>query len=218
MINSVSVSHFCRGKYSDRSFFYGSYHFIGWEVFIFCDITKSIIWYKKKSSWFFDITNSQNRISDIKKSGLFCDIKKSILWCQKSNLWYHKIDFLISQNRYLDIKKNQGYFVISKNLFCDIEKLNLWYQEIYFVISQNRGFIINRRLIEWYLYAAFTQLRGVGDSTYWQKRRPFRCSEWTTCHPRQIFQNIFTKRITIKKIIISNWTYFSDWSGLGGCV
>ena len=158
-----------------------------------------------------------------------------ILWYQ-SNLWYHKIDFLISQNhedfvisqiRFCDItnsifwyhkivffyvKKNQGYFVISKYIFCDIKKYILWYQKIEFVISQNRGFIVKRRLIEWCLYSAFTQPRGVGDSTYWWICRPFRCSEWNTCHPRQIFQNIFTKLIAIIKIIISNWTYFSDWS------
>ena len=39
---------------------------------------------------------------------------------------------------------------------------------------------------------------------YTAKRRrrqyiPFRCTEWNTSHPRQIFQNIFTKAITIKK-------------------
>ena len=32
----------------------------------------------------------------------------------------------------------------------------------------------------------------------------------TTSHPRQIFQNIFTKGITIKTIIISNLTHFSN--------
>ena len=46
-------------------------------------------------------------------------------------LGYHKfyivisqIRFLISQDRLFDVK-NQGYFVISKNLFCDIKKSNL---------------------------------------------------------------------------------------------
>ena len=51
------------------------------------------------------------------------------------------------------------------------------------------------------------------------KYRPFHCSEWNTSHPRQIFQNMFTKGITIKKTIVSNWTQFSyaDWPILSLC-
>ena len=71
---------------------------------------------------------------------LFFDIRKWISWYQeiKSNFWYQKIDFLISKNRFSDIKKKIfwyqiqfiPYFLISKILFFDIRQWISWYQEI----------------------------------------------------------------------------------------
>ena len=130
-INSVTVSHFCRGGSPAEAFFYGSHHFIGWEYFIFCDITKSIfdikkssnLWYRKSNLWYqknqgyFVISKIQRYF--VTSKNLFCDIKKSNLWYPEVDfliLWYHKIDFFF----YIK-KSDQGYFVISKNLFYDIK-------------------------------------------------------------------------------------------------
>ena len=54
---------------------------------------------------------------------------------------------MISQNRFFDIKKNQGYFVISKNLFCDIKKIEFVISKNLCCDIQNRGFKVKRRLI-----------------------------------------------------------------------
>ena len=52
---------------------------------------------------------------------------------------YHKIDFLY--------KKNQVYFFISHNQFCDI-KNRFGYIKFDFVISQSGGFIMHTGLFQ----------------------------------------------------------------------
>ena len=129
-----SVSHFCRGNRRTEAFFYGSHHFIGWEYFIFFDITKSKLWCHK-----IDFLPSQNHEDFVISQIRFCDITDSILW-------YRKIDFLISQN----------HFLISK-------KSILWYQKVEFVISQNMGFVVKRRLIQFVFSTLwFNELENIG--------------------------------------------------------
>ena len=175
MLNSVSVGHLCREKYSGRSFIDGNYHFIGWEVFIFCDVTKSNFLSQKSNLWYHknEFVISKNQGYFVISENLFFDIIKS-------NLWYHKIDFfditksrrfgditklILSQNRFFEITKLRRFcdithlilwyhkfdFFISKNRFFDIKKKKirviLWYQKIYFVISKNRISDIKKKRI-----------------------------------------------------------------------
>ena len=53
--------------------------------------------------------------------------------------------FYISQNRFL--YKNQVYFLISQNRFCDI-KNRFGYIKFDFVISQSGGFIVQTGLFQ----------------------------------------------------------------------
>ena len=70
---------------------------------------------------------SKNRICDITKSWRFFGI--TIIY-----FIYHKIDFFI--------QKNQVYFLISQNRFCDI-KNRFAYIKFDFVISQSGGFTVH---------------------------------------------------------------------------
>ena len=102
-----------------QKLFYGMHHFIGWDYFIFCDITKSIFWNHK-----IEFVISQSRIYDIKKIRviLWYDIKKS--------------NFAISQDRFFDITKSRR--------FCDITNSIFWYHRFDSLISQNRFFFIEK--------------------------------------------------------------------------
>ena len=55
--------------------------------------------------------------------------------------------FYISQNRYFLYKKNQVYFLISQNRFCDI-KNRFAYIKFDFVISQTGGFTVHTDLFQ----------------------------------------------------------------------
>ena len=120
---------------------------------------------KKWNSWYqeikiFDIkkylinskTAPRNKFHDIKKSSFWYQelvswyIKNSIFWFQKINFifWYQELyfsisrnEFLISENRILNIKKYCHFliskieFLISRNPLFDIKNSISRYQEIY---------------------------------------------------------------------------------------
>ena len=83
-----------------------------------CDITKSNLWYHKKSLnlWYHKIEFVISQIH-------ICDIINSILWYHKIslNLWYIKFDFVISQILFYDITNS----ILWYHKF----KLILWYQK-----------------------------------------------------------------------------------------
>ena len=56
---------------------------------------------------------------------------------QKIELLISRNHFLISRNRFLDIKKY--YFLISGNRYLDIKNSISWYQEFDFLISRNKS-------------------------------------------------------------------------------
>ena len=63
--------------------------------------------------------------------------------------WYHSVFLYISQNRFFFffIQKNQVYFLISQNRFCDI-KNRFAYIKFDFVISQSGGFTVHTGLFQ----------------------------------------------------------------------
>ena len=109
---------------------------------LFCDITNSIFDIKKKINfyitnsifWYYKI-----EFVILKKSQGFCDNTKSIYSYKKKSfwvfgitkliLWYQIFHFVISQNRFFFISQNPCDYLISQNRFCDIKKLILWYKK-----------------------------------------------------------------------------------------
>ena len=75
---------------------------------------------------------SKNRICDITKSWRFFGVTFFFI--------YHKIDIFL-------YKKNQVYFLISQNRFCDI-KNRFAYIKFDFVISQTGGFTVHTDLFQ----------------------------------------------------------------------
>ena len=82
----------------------------------------------------FECLISKNRFSDINKNSSFLDIKKSFYWYQKMNLlisekWFFDIRiFLI----YFLISEKKEYFLISKIGIPDNKKSIIWYQKFVF--------------------------------------------------------------------------------------
>ena len=79
--------------------------------------------------------------SDIRKY-IFCDIKKSV-WIPdiKMIFWYQKIDFLISENWFFDIRKSNLWYLKMCYIFY-INNVNFWYQKLYFLISENLTYFL----------------------------------------------------------------------------
>ena len=107
-----------------------------WNTFI--DNKKSNSLYQEIISWYqeIDFLIWREMYSEALFYYLLC-----ISWYQEFDFLISRIPFLISQNKFLDIKK--------WNIFLDIKKSNSWNHEINFLISKYR-FLDIKNSIPWY--------------------------------------------------------------------